>query len=180
MSGIVAIRYAKALFDQAKEQNILEKIHTDIQLLHDTVKMHSELRAVLANPIIPGKNKHAIIKQLFTDKVDNLTINFLDFVIDKSRANQLYEMYHQFFKLYQEERNIVKAEVVSSVALSEENQKNLHSILEKQLNKTVILILKTDPELIGGFVVRVGDRQVDASLARKLQDVKKNILTEEQ
>lgn len=173
----IALRYAKSLLDLAKEQNKVDEINNDIKLFHDTVKANPQLRAVLANPIISATDKKAVLHGLFASKMDKATIAFFDLMIGKSRESYLYATSKQFGELYNQLNGIVKAEVVSASALTEGNKQQLVSTLEKELNKRVILNAKVNADLIGGFVLTVGDKQFDTSVAKQLNELKKSFMS---
>ncbi|MOA03551.1 ATP synthase subunit delta [compost metagenome] len=98
-------------------------------------------------------------------------------MINKSRESFLYATSKQFNDLYNLLNGIVKAEVVSALALSEGNKQQLVSALEKELNKRVILNAKVNADLIGGFVLTVGDKQFDTTIAKQLNELKKNFMS---
>ncbi|POY35081.1 ATP synthase F1 subunit delta [Solitalea longa] len=173
----VALRYAKALLDLAIEQNKVEAINNDMKLFHQTVKANSELRAVLANPIVAPASKKKILNSLFTDKVDNVTITFFNLMVAKGREEYLYTTAKQFAELYNLLKGIVKAEIVSASALTEGNKIELIANLEKELGKQVILKTKVDPDLVGGFVLTVGDKQFDTSIAKQLRTLKNQLVS---
>lgn len=169
----VAIRYAKALIDLATEQNVLEEVNNDMGLFLRTLKANPTLNAVLANPIIFHDKKIKILNGLFADKVNKLTILFFDLMVNKSRAEVLYTAATEFVNQYDIKKNITTATVVSATALSEENKKTIIAEIEQNTGGTVKLTAKVDPDLIGGFVLTVGDKQVDTSIASSLARLKK-------
>jgi len=169
----VAIRYAKALIDLAIEQNTLEEVNKDMELFVRTIKANPQLNAVLANPIIYHDKKVKILDQIFTGKVSKVTISFLNLMINKSRADILYVAALEFINQYDFKKNIVSATVVSAAPLSEENRKTIIAEIVASTGGTVKLTAKVDPSLIGGFVLTVGDMQLDTSLSSSLAKLKK-------
>ena len=174
MSDItVAIRYAKAIIDLAIEQNSLEDINNDMELFVRTIKANPQLHAVLANPIIYHDKKIKILEQLFGGKVSKLTIDFFKIMINKGRAEVLTVAAQEFLNQYDVKKNIIKATVVSAAALSEENKNTIIAELKESTGGTIKLTAKVDPDLIGGFVLTVGDKQIDTSVAASLAKLKK-------
>lgn len=169
----VAIRYAKAIIDLATEQNSLEEINSDMEFFVRTIKANPQLNAVLANPIIYHDKKIKILEQLFGGKVNKLTIDFFKIMINKGRAEVLYVAAQEFLNQYDVKKNIIKATVVSATALSEENKKTIIAELQKSTGGTIKLTATVDPNLIGGFVLTVGDKQIDTSVASNLAKLKK-------
>jgi len=169
----VASRYAKSLIDLAREQKVLDKVKSEMDLFIEVGKVNPQLLAVLKNPIISLDKKAAILKDLFADKVQPMVISFFNIMVNKGRAGVLYGTAKEFVNLYNQDKGIVKAKVTSAVALTEENKKQLVDVVKATTKGEVILEAKVDPKLIGGFVLQVGDRQFDASLNSKLNKLKK-------
>lgn len=174
----VASRYAKSLLDMAKEQGHLEAVKADMEQIAAVIKSSSELQAVLNNPVIKTDKKQNIISALFKDKVRPEVTAFFDIMIKKGRSELVYATALEFIREYNELKDIVKAEVWSASALSDENIQALKATIGQQINAEVILVNKVDPTLIGGFVVKVGDRQVDASIAGKLNKLERYFVTQ--
>jgi F-type H+-transporting ATPase subunit delta len=170
----VALRYAKALIDLAEEQKALEAVKTDMELFLNTVKGSSELAAVLGNPIISHSKKVNILADIFGSKVSKVTIAFLNIMVNKGRGEVLYTTAQEFIGLYDIKNHITNAKVVTASPLSAENKKKMLDDVQKAIGGTVKLTDKVDPSLIGGFVLTVGDRQVDTSIAHSLKRMKKD------
>ena len=169
----VALRYAKALIDLAQEQNALEKVKDDMGLFLKTLKANSELNAVLSNPIVSHSKKVSILAEVFGNKVDKLTILFFNIMVNKGRGEVLYTTAHEFISLYDVKNHITNARVVTATPLSAENKQKMLDEVQKAVGGTVKLADKVDPSLIGGFVLTVGDRQVDTSISTSLKKMKK-------
>ncbi|RYZ99570.1 MAG: ATP synthase F1 subunit delta [Sphingobacteriaceae bacterium] len=170
----VASRYAKSLIDLSQEQNSLEVINNDMNFFLHTLKANPQLKAVLGNPIISQAKKIAILSDLFSGKVDKLSISFFNIMVNKGRGEVLYATAQEFNNQYNIIKHITKATVVSATALSEANKSKLLDEVKAAIGGQVILDAKTDPSLIGGFVLTVGDRQVDTSIANSLKKLKKD------
>ncbi|WP_270088230.1 ATP synthase F1 subunit delta [Sphingobacterium sp. SYP-B4668] len=169
----VASRYAKSLLDLAQEQGKLEDVKANIEQFVSVVKENTALRAVLANPIITFEKKYAILDQLFKDKFDVSVLAFFKIVIYKGRGEILYSTAEEFLRGYNVIKGVVEATVISASTLSTENFETLKTLIAKELSAEVILTNKVDTSLIGGFVVKVGDKQIDTSISRKLEDLER-------
>jgi len=169
----VASRYAKSIIDLAGQQNLVEDINKDMQLFLHTLKANPQLKAVLANPIVSHSKKIKILDEIFTGKVNVLSISFYKLMINKSRGEVLFETASQYINQYNFINNIVKATVVTPTILSAANKQKMIAEVEGATGSTVILETKTDRALIGGFVLTVGDRQIDTSIASDLKKLKK-------
>jgi len=168
----VGARYAKSLIDLAQEENILEEVKKDMELFIDVVKNSHELYAVLRNPIISHDKKIKILDALFGGKVNKVTISFFKIMISKSRGEVLYYTAQEFVNQYNVKKNIIKALVTSATPLSEANKKQITELVKAEVGGNIILQTKVNPELIGGFILTVGDRQVDTSIANSLKKLK--------
>ncbi|RCH54856.1 ATP synthase F1 subunit delta [Mucilaginibacter hurinus] len=169
----VASRYAKSLLDLASEQNVVEDAKADMDFFLKTLKQNPQLAAVLGNPIISQSKKTAILRDVFADKVNKITLGFFSLLVTKGRGEIISGTAEEFINQYNTKQNIIKATVVSATPLSEENKQKLVAEVQTAVGSQVILTAKVDPSLIGGFVLTVGDRQVDTSLANDLKKLKK-------
>ncbi len=169
----VAARYAKSLIDLALEQNALEEIKGDMKLFVDTLRKNPELQAVVKNPIIPLGKKNAIIKAIFGDKIHKVTTAFLKIVVDKGRAEIIYGTAKEFLNQYNQYKNIVTAKVVSAAPLNDKARADMINKVKAATGGEVILNEAIDAGLIGGFILTVGDKQFDSSIASSLSRVKK-------
>jgi F-type H+-transporting ATPase subunit delta len=151
----------------------LEAVHKDMELFVHTIKANPQLNAVLANPIIYHDKKVKILAAIFGDKVSKVTITFFNLMVNKSRAEIIYPAALEFVNQYDVVKNITTATVVSASELSAANKKTIIAEIEAETKGTVKLIARVDPALIGGFVLTVGDRQVDTSLSNSLAKLKK-------
>ncbi len=170
----VAARYAKSIIDLSQEQKALEDVKNDMEFFLKTLKANAQLVAVLSNPIISHQKKLAILTALFEGKMDKITLAFFKLMINKGRGDVLYTTAHEFVNQYDVLKHITQATVVSATALSEANKAKILAEVKTAVGGDVVLEAKVDPELIGGFVLTVGDRQVDTSIASNLKKLKKN------
>ncbi|MGJ1204048.1 ATP synthase F1 subunit delta [Sphingobacterium lactis] len=170
----VASRYAKSLIDLSKEHNNLDEVKADMEDVIAVIKSNTELQAVLNNPIIKTEKKLAILKALFQDKVKPEILDFFCIMVNKGRAEIVYPTAVEFIREYNEVKGIVHAVVTSAAPLSETSLSALKQEIANQINATVQLTNKVDKSLIGGFVVKVGDRQIDASILGKLNKLERH------
>ena len=174
MSSKAAARYAKSLIDLSQEQNALEDLMKDMVLFEEVVDANSELEAILKNPIVPLDKKAGILAGVFGNKVHQITNSFFKLVVSKGRSGILFETAKQFIAQYQAIKSIVTAEVTSAIALTDANKVEIDSLVKKELGaKEVIIKEKIDEKLIGGFILKVGDKQFDASISGGLNKLRK-------
>ena len=169
----VASRYAKSLIDLAEEQNALEKVRTDMEFFLRTLRENPTLKAVLKNPILGPDKKSGILTQLFATRLHPMIMTFFGIVVRKGRSEVLFETAKEFINAYNIRKNIVKATVTTAAPLSEENKKQVEDVIKESTKGEIILTAKVDPTLIGGFVLKVGDKQFDTSISTQLNKLKK-------
>jgi F-type H+-transporting ATPase subunit delta len=168
----VASRYAKSLIDLAQDEKVLEEIRKDMELFTRTLRANHQLQAVLANPIIAHIKKIKILEAVFGKDVNKVTESFFRIMINKSRSEVLYATAREFINQYNVIKNITQAYVTSATPLSENNRKQVISELESVTGGKIELHTKVDPKLIGGFILTIGDRQVDTSISSSLKKLK--------
>lgn len=170
----VASRYAKSLIDLAAEQNSVEAVKADMVVFLKILRENPQLKAVLSNPIISQSKKTAIVKDVFSNSVSKVTLAFLNIMISKGRGEVIYATANELINLYNTKENIIKAVVVSATPLTAENKQKLTADVQAATGGSqVVLETRVDPALIGGFVLTVGDRQIDTSIANDLKKLKK-------
>jgi F-type H+-transporting ATPase subunit delta len=168
----VASRYAKSLIDLAQEQNSVEQVKSDIDSFLRVVRANTQLKAILRNPIIGTDKKLGILTALFGD-ASKIVLSFFKIVVNKGRSEVLYATANEFLNEYNKRKGIIKAVVTSASPLSEANKEQIQQVIQQATQKTVILETKVDSGLIGGFVLNVGDKQFDASIASSLNKLRK-------
>lgn len=169
-----ASRYAKALLDLAIETNQLDKVQADMVSFKQTVNGSKELANLLNSPIVKAHKKQEVLKAIFASNFSELGAKYLDLLVAKNREALLPEIATQFQALYEKHNNTVTAEVTSAVALDDTQKQKVLSLIKH--DGKVNLIEKIDPALIGGFIVKVADKQIDASIAKKFKDLRKEII----
>jgi len=170
----IASRYAKSLLDLARESNNLDAVYSDMTSLQEAVK-NRDLYLMLKSPIINAKKKTDIVQKIFGESFDKMSNGFLNIIISKGRESYLPEIAREFIVQYNEFKSISTAVLTSATPLSEAS---LNSIKAKLLasnitNESVEIETKVDPNILGGFIIEIGDKLYDASVAHKLETLKK-------
>lgn len=168
MSRAVALRYARALHEVALEKKIIDAVEQELSAISEVVQGNPDLQRVLTHPQIATEEKKQLLDTLFAGKVKDETKNFLFLLVDRGREIYLKEITSAFIELANEARGIADATVTSAKPLDGEALDELAERFGKQLNKTLRLQAKVDPSIIGGLVIRIGDRLYDGSVAGKL------------
>lgn len=163
-------RYVKSLLDLAIERKVLEEVHRDMRLFSETVSKSRALELLLHNPVIKHDKKLEILKEIFDGKVHSLTMSFFEIITRKNREAILASIAHDFHNAYNEYKGIGKATVTTAVALDDKLRTEIQQLVRRYSDKKQIELIEiVDPEVIGGFILNVGDRQVDASIKSKLK-----------
>jgi len=165
-----ASRYVKSLLDLAVEKKALEEVHRDMLMFSETINKSRPLELLLQSPVIKHDQKLAVLKKAFGGKVHNLTMSFFEIITRKNREPILATVATQFHQAYNEYKGIQKATVTTAVPMDAKARVEFEKLVKNYSDKKQIeLIEKVDPDLIGGFVLKVGDRQVDASIRSKIK-----------
>ena len=164
-------RYAKALFEKAIEKNSTDQVLADLKLILTHLNEETALVSLVKNPIIKKNIKTTIFKKAFGSKINGITMDFLRLVIAKSRENFLLDMIKKYINLYNQHNNIRVAQIISAQPLSLE----LKESIKQKINNggSVELKEKIDKSLLGGFIIKTGDLQYDASVKKKINNAKR-------
>lgn len=166
----VASRYVKSLLGLAVEQGALDRVHQDMQLFARVCKENRNFVAMLRSPVIRHENKRAILKKVFSGKVSDLTMAIINIVTQKNREPILPAIASEFHNAYNVYKGIGKAFLTTTVAPDKELLEIMEALSKKLANKqTIEMETSVDNALIGGFILNVGDRQIDASIRSKLR-----------
>lgn len=168
----VASRYAKSFMELSIELKQLEQSHTSMQLIREVCKKNSNFVRLLNNPVIRYDYKLKIINRIFKDKVNELSSRFMHLLCKKGRESILPEITKVFLDQYNQYKGIVIAEVESAVPLTDDIKVALKSMVGKNKNE-VILEEEVNEDIIGGFILKIGDQQLDNSLSTKLKKLKR-------
>jgi F-type H+-transporting ATPase subunit delta len=169
----VANRYAKALIELALEMNLLEQVKADMDLLLMVCEQNRDFLLMLKSPVIQDRKKKAILEEIFTGKVQDLSLKFMLVITRNRRESVIREIAQQFVALYREHHRIIPTTLTSAVKLDQETRDKIVNRLGDRANATIELTEKIDEEIIGGFILELANRQYDASLLRKIQNLKK-------
>lgn len=173
----VAQRYAKALFDLALETNQLDAVKADV----DTIRAveSRELDVVLRSPVIREEKKVAVFEGVFGGKVSKLTMQFFNLLFRKGREIATDEILDAFVDLYRQHKNIHVMNITTAQPVTAEMNEFLKSKLLKNDNykdSTIEVRNIVDENIIGGFIVQLGDKLIDASIRKDLQEIKQQFI----
>lgn len=172
----VAKRYARAMFEVASAQGAVDRVEEELFALAQTITSSPQLGQWLAHPHVTGEQKKEAFRPVLS-KVMEITGNLLFLLIDRHRESELPAIAAAYKQLADEARGTADAEVTTATPMAEEDQKRLAAVFEKILGKKVRIIHQVDPEILGGVIVRIGDRLYDGSLKTKLHHFQRKLAT---
>ncbi len=175
----IAVRYAKAFFSTAKEKNMLVNLRTDIELVMNVCNNSVDFILLLESPIVKTSKKAELISSIFKGKIDELSLRFLLLVNKNKREVHIPGICRNFLDLTRKDQNIKSAVLTTATEVDKSTIHKIEELLGKELKARVELSSKTNPEIIGGVVIRVDDKQYDASIATQLKKIKQKLLESE-
>ncbi|GAB1418827.1 ATP synthase F1 subunit delta [Bacteroidales bacterium] len=170
---LLAKRYAKALFELALSENLSDKVNTDMELLAAVMNENRELRRVMANPLITPQRKKSLMNELFGSRFNPLSIKFVTILVKKGREQILAEVAGQYQEIFLEHNNIALVDLTTAYPADESLARKISDVAKQNTNKSLRFNLHTDPSIIGGFKLRMGDYLLDDSITKVLAELQK-------
>lgn len=168
----IARRYTLALYEIAKEDNIIDRILEDFLLIKNTAESSRELMLLLRSPIINYNKKFSALTAIFSKAVSGLTMKLISLLCEKNRESSLYDISLDFETLVNEKKGLAKAKVTTAIELTDKEKNNIILNLKQFTGKELIPSFTIDKEIKGGFVAQVNDTIIDASIKRQLELLK--------
>lgn len=172
---VVAKRYAKALFEVAKEKDLISEVEQELRSVVIAIRDNADLQKFLNHPSVSASVKKNLLHKIFDSKVSEPVWNTLQVLIDKGRINIVSVLANDYVKIANEAQGQSNATVYTAFALSESQLADIASYFKKITGKTLRLETVIEPKLLGGIQVRIGDRLYDGSLAGKLERLAKSL-----
>ncbi len=173
-SNRLAHRYAKSIIDLAIERNELEIINTDFRILNQAINNARDLELFLHSPIIHTDKKQAVLKLIFTDKINPMIMEFIQIITRKKREIYLLDITEAFIRQYNVIKRIEQVRLMTASPVNPGLVNQISNDLKKALRiEKVELEHSIEPELIGGFKLLFEDKQIDASLKHQLELLEK-------
>ena len=174
----LGLRYAKAAYGLAAEKNNQEKVFTDLRSLSELFEKDADIKAFLASPVIKPEQKIEVLKKAMAGSgLSEEALQLLILLADKERLPLFEQVFHAFQTLLDKANGVSRGVVRSAVALGNTERQQIESIVEKAINKKVIMTYKVDPSVIGGLVAQVGsytfDDSIDAHLRKLNEELKR-------
>lgn len=171
----IARRYASALLLSATEAGMSETFERDFATILRHVDVSPDLRMLLRSPVIESWRKKRVFDEVFGPQVAPTTLGFFGLVADKGREAYLRDIIAEYNNLLDKRRGVVRAIITSAVELDEATRNKVVEGLAASTKRTVIATWKTDPAVLGGIVVRIGDTVLDGTIRHQLVELKERL-----
>ncbi|CAM2394422.1 MULTISPECIES: ATP synthase F1 subunit delta [Fusobacterium] len=169
----VGRRYSKAIFDIAEEKNQVKEIYELLNSAMVLYRTDKEFKNFIRNPLISNEEKKLVLNEIFgKDNRDNL--NILLYILDKGRINCIKYIVAEYLKIYYRKNRILDVRATFTKELTDEQKKKLIDKLSQKTGKEINLEIKIDKNILGGGVIRIGDKIIDGSIRRELDNWKRN------
>ena len=172
----ISVRYSKALFQSALEKDILDRINQDLVLIRDICTV-PEVRELLSNPVIRPAKKSETLSRIFGKDIHPLSLSLVELVVKNGRERYLPSIARVFVHETKKHRGITESVLTTAVKIDPELKKQVSGMIEKLLDTKVDLKENIDESIIGGFILRVEDNYVDASIRNKLRKIRSELVT---
>jgi F-type H+-transporting ATPase subunit delta len=170
----IAQVYARALFEVAKERDILDEIHDELGQFSDALSENRQLAVFFFSPYFSTEEKKEGLKKAVTG-ADPAFMNFLEALIERHRMPAIFRIRDRYQDMWEDERNLLPVEVTSAVPLDKSTVGSIGTRIGEQTKRTVELSSKVDPDILGGIVLRVGNVVLDASIRNRLEQLRKQV-----
>jgi len=173
MSGSrAAIRYAKAVLSLATDQKSAEAVNSDMKLITNTIAQSEDLNQMLQSPVVRSSDKKAVLTSVFKN-ANVATVNLIDTLISNKRLALLNDVSASYTQLYDQMRGSQVASVTTAVPLTDDLKTKVLAKVKELTGKEAEVENIIDESILGGFILRVGDIQYNASIANKLDKLKR-------
>jgi F-type H+-transporting ATPase subunit delta len=169
-----AVRYAQALLDLAIENNSLDVISSDMKYFDEVASSSREFELLLSSPIVRADKKINVFNAVF-EQFNPITLKFIELITKNGRENVLPQIAQSFDVLLKAFKGIVPITIISAAKLNETTRKEIISKVQSTLKGSLEVTEEIDTALIGGFIVKMGDKRIDASVASQLTKLKQNL-----
>ena len=170
----IAQVYARALFQVAKERNLLDQIHDELTQFADALSDNRRLAVFFFSPYFSTEEKKGGLKKAVTG-ADPAFMNFLEALIERHRMPAIFRIRDRYQDMWQDERDLLPVQLTSAIPLDESTVGSIRTRIGEQTKRTVELSSNVDPDILGGIVLRVGNVILDASIRNRLEQLRKQV-----
>lgn len=168
-----ALRYAKAILNLATDKEVGAEVNNDMKLVSETIAESKDLRVMLESPVIKATDKTRVLNTLFKGKINDITKGLFTVLQENKRLMMLDSVAKQYSVVYAHYKNFQVAKVTTAVALTEELEQKIKEKIVELTGNDATIENNIDPSILGGFILRVGDMQYDASISNRFKELRK-------
>lgn len=172
----LARKYSKAIFEIAQEENKLEAYGKELETVRKDLFRTAEVRSFFQNPQVQPEAKKELLKKCFQGELSAVVYNFLMLLVDKRRIGIFEAIEEDFRNLSNQAQGIVIADITTAKAMGKNQQEKLRNKLAAVTGKKITLRLHENKDIIGGVVVKIGDKRIDGSVTGRLEGLKRELL----
>jgi len=175
----IRVRYAKAFFLLAKERKLMEILKADIEKVFNVCNHSSDFILLLESPVVSTSKKAELITKIFKGEINTFTLNFLLLITNNKREVYIPGICRNFLVLTRKDQNMKSAVLVTASEIDIKTIEKIRTLMEKELDAKVELSNQVNPGIIGGLILRIDDKQYDASVTTQLRKIKQDLLESE-
>lgn len=172
----ITVRYSKAIYSLAREKEIINSLKNDMELISNVCKNSTDFILLLETPVVKASEKSRLISKIFKNKIHPLTLDFLQLIVKNNRETFIPSISRDTLDFIRHEKNIKSAVLTTAIQIDKSVIEEVEKLLEKELDGKVELTEKVNPDIIGGLILRIDDKQMDASVSTQLKKVKQQLL----
>lgn len=168
--------YAESLLELANERGVTGDIHTEFQSLAELIERDADFAGFMASSAVDDDDRREALRRIFTGRISELLLNLMLVLNDHNRAGIVPLVFERFKERLDEQMNRQDVYVTTAVPLSDDQRARIEAGVAAVTGKGAVLIERVDPSLLGGVVIKIGDRQFDGSLRRKLSRMREYVI----
>ena len=175
-NGKISVRYARALLSTALEQHCETEIYDGlVRLTHNYSLASNQFNEALSNPIVSNDEKLTLLKTAVGEPIHPYLSHFLEFLIEKKRENKIYLIGLKYQEMYRKNKGIILAKVTTAAVLDDVTLEEIKAYLKDTFHSDIEMHVMVNPSLIGGFTLDIEHERMDASIAGRLKQLKKEL-----
>jgi F-type H+-transporting ATPase subunit delta len=174
--SLITVRYAKALYELSVEEGVQDAVKADMEIISAAIRESEGFLNFLESPLIKSSDKIRIMGEIFKDNINELTLKFIRLLFGQKREVHLSGICRNFIRQYKEKLGIQEATITTAKSLSSEYINQINDYLANKFKVKIELSEKVDPAIIGGFILRIEDLQINASIQSHLKKIKRELV----
>lgn len=175
IDAVIGNRYSLAIYEIAESLDKVKEIYENLNYVMEAYEKDKEFKNLIDHPLISEKDKKEFLTKLFSKKFEKMSMDVLYYLIEKNRIAYIKNIVAEYLKIYYERHNYTEVEATFALELTKEQKAKLMKKLEKMTGKKVELSVKIDKSIIGGGIIKIGNRIIDGSLKRQFEMIKSGI-----